>query len=453
MVSAVCLTRTRTFPALCACCLCLGAVNSMSRAWVTCPRRDAALGYYTAALKGAARVASSDFDSQSSSFRRLARLHFRAVELRRQKKWDGASNVYRAAIGLYRTMPPAKEVPSFAAAACTWLNLALTEKNNGHFDAARRVFQDGTRFVQEQMQKELDVRIDGQHRVRSGTQVQASSRDIQVACKWLATLLVSWGLLETQRGWCGAAKLPADDPNHSAESPGLAYRCCGHASMFLSILAVGIFVANISTLWDSSLSTAWATPRSPSQESAVGYYTAALRGAATVTGPESSAFQRLARLHYHAVQLRRERKWAGASAVYRTAIALQEHMPPAKEVPACAAAACTWLNLALTEQNNLRFDKAREAFQNGTQYVQETMQKELKVWIDGQSRLRSRTLAQAECADVAVACKWLATLLVAWGLLETKRGFRARAKVLAERAATLDGNKAKVLSWKVIQGL
>ena len=26
------------------------------------------------------------------------------------------------------------------------LNLALTEKNNGHFDAARRVFQDGTRF-------------------------------------------------------------------------------------------------------------------------------------------------------------------------------------------------------------------------------------------------------------------------------------------------------------------
>ncbi|CAE7041757.1 unnamed protein product [Symbiodinium sp. CCMP2456] len=209
MVSAVCLTRTRTFPALCACCLCLGAVNSglsaedgMSRAWVTCPRRDAALGYYTAALKGAARVASSDFDSQSSSFR----LHFRAVELRRQKKWDGASNVYRAAIGLYRTMPPAKEVPSFAAAACTWLNLALTEKNNGHFDAARRVFQDGTRFVQEQMQKELDVRIDGQYRVRSGTQVQASSRDIKVACKWLATLLVSWGLLETQRGYAGRAK-------------------------------------------------------------------------------------------------------------------------------------------------------------------------------------------------------------------------------------------------------
>jgi len=216
MVAAVCLTRTRTFPALCACCLCLGAVNTglsaedgMSRAWVTCPRRDAALGYYTAALKGAARVASSDFDSQSSSFRRLARLHFRAVELRRQKKWDGASNVYRAAIGLYRTMPPAKEVPSFAAAACTWLNLALTEKNNGHFDAARRVFQDGTRFVQEQMQKELDVRIDGQHRVLSGTQVQASSRDIQVACKWLATLLVSWGLLETQRGYAGRAKVLA----------------------------------------------------------------------------------------------------------------------------------------------------------------------------------------------------------------------------------------------------
>ncbi|CAE7041760.1 unnamed protein product [Symbiodinium sp. CCMP2456] len=267
---------------------------------------------------------------------------------------------------------------------------------------------------------------------------------------------------------------------HYITSAGLAYQCSFHVWMcevfglcpkiahaaaalscimalqrlrFLSIVAVGIFLANISALWDSSRSTAWATPRSPSQESAVGYYTAALRGAATVTGPESSAFQRLARLHYHAVQLRRERKWAGASAVYRTAIALQEHLPPAKEVPAYAAAACTWLNLALTEQNNLRFDKAREAFRNGTQYVQETMQKELKVWIDGQNRLRSRTLAQAERADVAVACKWLATLLVAWGLLETKRGFRDRAKVLAERAATLDGNKAKVLSWKVIQGL
>ena len=58
---------------------------------------------------------------------------------------------------------------------------------------------------------------------------------------------------------------------------------------------------------------------------------------------------------------------------------------------------------------------------------------------------------------------------MAWGLLETKRGFRARAKarpgldasisvpstviafveVLAERAATLDGNKAKAESFGV----
>ena len=80
----------------------------------------------------------------------------------------------------------------------TRLNLALTEKNNGHFDTARRVFQDGTRFdtclqlvhagvagtygeaptykVQELMQKDLDVWIDGQSRVRSRTLAQASRR-------------------------------------------------------------------------------------------------------------------------------------------------------------------------------------------------------------------------------------------------------------------------------------
>ncbi|CAE7329927.1 unnamed protein product [Symbiodinium pilosum] len=216
--------------------------------------------------------------------------------------------------------------------------------------------------------------------------------------------------------------------------------------------AVGVICLYMSSLRNGS-SRAWATPRSPSQDAAVGYYTAALKGAAQVTGPESSAFKRLARLHYHAVELRRERKWARASAVYRTAIALQQHMPAAKEVPACAAAACTWLNLALTEQNNHHFDKARQAFQDGTRFVQDMMQKEFDVWIDGQNRLRSRTIAQSECTEVKTACKWLATLLVAWGLLETRRGFRGRAKVLAERASILDGSKAKVLSWKVVRGI
>ncbi|CAE7349167.1 unnamed protein product [Symbiodinium natans] len=122
---------------------------------------------------------------------------------------------------------------------------------------------------------------------------------------------------------------------------------------------------------------------------------------------------------------------------------------PRKEVPSFAAAACTWLNLALTEKNNGHFDTARRVFQDGTRFVQELMQKELDVRIDGQNRVRSRTMTQASSQDVEVACKWLATLLVAWGLLETKRGYKSRAKVLAERAAHLDGSKAKVLSWKV----
>jgi len=185
----------------------------------------------------------------------------------------------------------------------------------------------------------------------------------------------------------------------------------------------------------------------------MGYYTTALKGAATVSGSESSAFKRLALLHYRAVELRRQQKWSRASAVYRTAISLQQRMPPAKEVPAFAAAACTWLNLALTEQNNGCIEKAERAFQEGTQYVQDRMQKELNVWIDGQNRLRSTSSSLAEREEVKVACKWLATLLVAWGLLETKRGFRSRAKVLAERAAHLDGSKAKVLTWKVVQAV
>lgn len=45
--------------------------------------------------------------------------------------------------------------------------------------------------------------------------------------------------------------------------------------------------------------------------------------------------------------------------------------------------------------------------------------------------------------DLTTACRWLATLLVAWGLLETKQGHQGRAKVLAARAACLDGSKGK----------
>ncbi|CAJ1351684.1 unnamed protein product [Effrenium voratum] len=138
-----------------------------------------------------------------------------------------------------------------------------------------------------------------------------------------------------------------------------------------------------------SLQRSWVSPR---EHAAVGYYTAALRGAATaVHGSESSGFKRLALLHYEAVELRRARKFAESSAVYRAAIALQETLPPTKEVPTFAAAACSWLNLALTEQKTSTcLDAARSAFQEGTRYVQGLIHKELDVWIDGHHQVRSR---------------------------------------------------------------
>lgn len=72
---------------------------------------------------------------------------------------------------------------------------------------------------------------------------------------------------------------------------------------------------------------------------------------------------------------------------------------------------------------------------------------ELGVWIDGKHRLRGYG---APDATVRIGCRWLATLLVAWGLLETKLGYKGRARVLARRAAQLDEGKAKVLCWKIV---
>lgn len=195
----------------------------------------------------------------------------------------------------------------------------------------------------------------------------------------------------------------------------------------------------------------WVT--SPRTDAATGYYTAALKGAAKVEGSHSNSFKRLAQLHFRAVELRRQRSWNGATEVYRKALALQETMPEVKEVPKFAVAACSWLNLALTQQNNKCLDKARQTFQEGTRMVQELMHRDLDVWIDGRHRLRShRQLSVDSSEQLRVACRWLATLLVAWGLLETKTGHRGRAKVLAERAAFLDVSKAKVLHWKIVAG-
>lgn len=44
------------------------------------------------------------------------------------------------------------------------------------------------------------------------------------------------------------------------------------------------------------------------------------------------------------------------------------------------------------------------------------------------TKLSSFSLAIRGSEQLRVACRWLATLLVAWGLLETKTGHRGRAK-------------------------
>eukprot|EP00913_Durusdinium_trenchii_P032144 g30101.t1 len=195
---------------------------------------------------------------------------------------------------------------------------------------------------------------------------------------------------------------------------------------------------------------AWVT--SPREDAAMGYYTAALKGAAQVGGQKSSSFQRLARLHYRAVELRRQHRWDGATQVYRAAIALQEKMPPPKEVPAYAAVACSWLNLALTEKNNQCLENARQTFQKGTQMDKWMHEVEGGVCLGEPGGVLRSHGPITDSHELRSACSWLATLLVAWGLLETKRGFRARAKVLAARAAVLDRSKAKVLSWKIVTG-
>mmetsp|Transcript_1993 Transcript_1993/g.6413 ORF Transcript_1993/g.6413 Transcript_1993/m.6413 type:complete len:273 (-) Transcript_1993:53-871(-) len=213
-------------------------------------------------------------------------------------------------------------------------------------------------------------------------------------------------------------------------------------------LAAGATVVVASGLWASGAAyTAAADP-------AVRYYTKALRGAADIRpGTLSRGFQRLARLHYTAVRLRRARDFGSASAVYQQAIRMQRNgkFPQTDEVTSAVAAAHASLNLALTQQAQGNFVSARRTFQDGAAMVQELIYKEFHAWVDGHNKLHFHSL-DATSSDGALqeALKWLATLLTAWALLETKRGKAGPAKRLAQRAASLDKTKACVLRWKKV---
>lgn len=221
-------------------------------------------------------------------------------------------------------------------------------------------------------------------------------------------------------------------------------RACWHCRALRACLAVAAASCGAGAL-------AYTSP-SP----AIQYYKKALRGAADMRPEhESSAmFNTLATMHYQAVRLRRAHDFRHASAVYQRAMDLHRGglVPHADEVPSAVAAAHTSLNLALTEQAQQSFDVARRTFQDGVAFVQTLIRAENSAWVDGHSRVRFELpgAPTEPTAGLQVALQWLATLLTAWALLETKRGHIDLARLLAQRAAHLDGSKAPLQRWRLI---
>lgn len=210
----------------------------------------------------------------------------------------------------------------------------------------------------------------------------------------------------------------------------------------------------------SSDQTAWLSPSAGTQTdaAAISYFTVALRGATIKNANPSHNFRRLAELHYEARRLRGQQDWNGAVKMYRKAIALHECFTCASDgVSSMAVAACSWLNLALTEKN-ICLQQARRSFQKGVQMLQQMMERELHMVMrtDAQHRPRIYWLASkrkhrgANRSAHQIACRWLATLLVSWGLLEIQHGQPSRALRLLWRAAFLDGRKKRVLSWRIV---
>mmetsp|Transcript_82990 Transcript_82990/g.216294 ORF Transcript_82990/g.216294 Transcript_82990/m.216294 type:complete len:267 (+) Transcript_82990:56-856(+) len=188
---------------------------------------------------------------------------------------------------------------------------------------------------------------------------------------------------------------------------------------------------------------------------AVKYYAKALRGAANLSpdGGSSATFQRLARLHYKAVLFRRKGDFTKASIVYQHAMEFHgRQTPKSDEVPRAAVAAHAALNLALTEQARKNIETARQTFQDGVAQVQEILRSEHQAWIDSCNQIRlccssAGTQQQFAADGLRPALQWLATLLTAWALMETKHGRVLAGRQLCARAAQLDSSKAQVLRW------
>lgn len=167
---------------------------------------DAAVEHYAKALRGAASVGPAGATPQ---FKQLARSSYLAVQLRRRRDFRRASAVYRNLMAKQssESTTQATEVPAAVAAAHTSLNLALSEKGQQNYAAARRAFQEGVALVQRLMYRDFGAWVDGRSRLRVPRAADAGNHGLECSFQWLATLLTAWALLEVKQNKASLARL------------------------------------------------------------------------------------------------------------------------------------------------------------------------------------------------------------------------------------------------------
>mmetsp|Transcript_54433 Transcript_54433/g.127058 ORF Transcript_54433/g.127058 Transcript_54433/m.127058 type:complete len:227 (+) Transcript_54433:76-756(+) len=186
-------------------------------------------------------------------------------------------------------------------------------------------------------------------------------------------------------------------------------------------------------------------------QSACRQYAAALRGGARVRSEGgSSVFRHLASVHTAALSLRRRNDLEAASNLYSTTLHCQKHglLPRAPEIARSIVAAHASLNLGLIEQARQDLEAARQAFQAGVTMVQQCIKEDFKVRAHGIGFSSKAIVPEGE---LSCCLRWLATLLVAWALMEVKSGNKRAGLFLAKRAVHLDASKAPLLKWKILQ--
>jgi len=181
-------------------------------------------------------------------------------------------------------------------------------------------------------------------------------------------------------------------------------------------------------------------------DQAMRHYKKALRGALDIPGGVTPSMKRVAGLTFAALSCRRRKDFGRAAAHYRRSMQ-QINLFDESEIPRAAAQAHASLNLALTEQAQHSFDDARRAFQQGAVTVQRMIRKDYNTFVDSARIIRAGQVND-ECSR---ALQWLATLLTAWALFETKQGRTGAARKLVQRASAMDESKAPVLKWKIMQ--